>query len=203
MTNGIALETNEIAHGTNGDALLPCWHCGGEAAIALHSNEFGEYWWSVQRGHDDATACKCRLFMESDRKFSLEDGEKPEDSPWAMELRARLVEKWNTRVAVTDNDFAMAFHDGELWGKCSECKERQGYYLDAETIQSQQEHIAELERERDEWRLKCCEEAGLHASHVFQRDELIRDLYENLWTHKPKCAEAFAERMRELGIEVN
>lgn len=32
--------------------------------------------------------------------------------------------------------------------------------------------------------------------------ELARDLYDNLWTHVPKCADAFAERMRKLGIEV-
>lgn len=71
-----------------------------------------------------------------------------------------------------------------------------------ETIQNQQERIAELERERGEWQFKFCKEAGLHVSDVFQRDDLIRDMYDNLWTHKPKCAAAFAERMRELGIEV-
>jgi hypothetical protein len=30
-------------------------------------------------------------------------------------------------------------------GDCSTCTERQGYYLDAETIANQQEHIAQLE----------------------------------------------------------
>jgi hypothetical protein len=30
-------------------------------------------------------------------------------------------------------------------GKCESCTERRGYYMDAETIQNQQEHIAELE----------------------------------------------------------
>ena len=80
----------------------PCPFCGGEVAIALHGNEFGERWWTVQRGHDDATACKCRLFMESE-KFCLdvEEGEQAKDSPWAMEQRARLVEKWNTRTPET------------------------------------------------------------------------------------------------------
>lgn len=51
----------------------------------------------------------------------------------------------------------------------------------------------------------------LNAEHIARQNveaenaklrELIRDLYDNLWTHKPKCAEAFVERMRELGIEV-
>ena len=124
-----------------------------------------------------------------------------EDSTWD-----ELHERWNRRAAVTDYDFAMAVHDGELWGKCSECKERQGYYLDAETIQRQQERIAELERERDEWQLKCCEEAGLHASHVFQRDELIRDLWVGIVREHPQGGfpdmGLIEKRMRELGIEV-
>lgn len=36
---------------------------------------------------------------------------------------------------------------------------------------------------------------------VDERNALIRDLYDNLWTHKPKCAEAFMERIQELGIQ--
>ncbi|MBQ9000489.1 MAG: hypothetical protein IJ087_01395 [Eggerthellaceae bacterium] len=89
------------------------------------------------------------------------------------------AEAWNTRAAVTDYDFAMAVHDGKLWGKCSECKERKGYYLDAETIRNQQEHIAQLERENAEALRMLANQAatikgqieGLHA-----RDELIRDM---------------------------
>lgn len=164
-----------------GDKLLPCWHCGGEVAIALHSNEFGEHWWTVQRGHDDATACKCRLFMESD-KFCLdvEEGEQAKDSPWAMELRARLVGKWNRRAAVTDHDFVMAVHDGELWGKCSEC-----------------ERVKEAEMQAAvQWG-----EAAYANDAVRQRDELLGDM----WTLvlADGASEAFAERMRELGIEVD
>lgn len=65
------------------------------------------------------------------------------------------------------------------------------------------ERIAELERERDEWQLKCCEEAGLHASHVFQRDELIRDMYDVAARGEFDVGEEanFVERMRELGLE--
>ena len=170
--------TNEITRGTNGNDLLPCWHCGGEVGIALHSNEFGEYWWSVQRGYDDETACKCRLFMESDGKFSLEEGEEPEDSPRAMELRARLVEKWNRRVAVTDHDFAMAVHDGELWGKCSECRR-------IAELKSLAFGTAELAL-----RFARLFDAG------FPRDVDRPTYYEETYA-------AIAERMYELGIEVD
>ncbi|HAM16724.1 MAG TPA: hypothetical protein DCP91_12885 [Eggerthellaceae bacterium] len=187
--------------------LLPCWHCGGEVGIALHSSKFGEYWWAVQSGRDDATACKCRLFMESDGKFSLEEGEEPEDSPRAMELRARLVEKWNRRVAVTDHDFAMAVHDGELWGKCSECKERQGHYIDAETIQRQQERIAEIKGELR----KSYDAQSVKAEELTRRgvlldklEDLAIDLYcQLLNAYDAKELDGFAERMRELGIEVD
>lgn len=89
--------------------------------------------------------------------------------------------------------------DGELRGKCSECTVRKGYCEDAETIRGQQEHIASLTLARDAYLdMAKCVQRDCDA-----RDELVRDLYDNLWTHVPKCAEAFAERMRELGIEVD
>lgn len=88
--------------------------------------------------------------------------------------------------------------------ECSECKERRGYYLDAETIQRQQKHIAQLERENAEALRMLVNQAatikgqidGLHA-----RDELIRDLWP--FVLADGASEAFAERMREIGIEVD
>ena len=59
--------------------------------------------------------------------------------------------------------------------------------------------IAELKRELR----KSYDAQGVKVEELVKRDVLIRDLYDNLWTHVPKCAEAFAERMRELGIEVD
>jgi len=61
--------------------------------------------------------------------------------------------------------------------------------------------VAELERERDEWQLKCCEEAGLHASHLFQRDELIRDMMPFMC--EDDGIEGIETRIREFGIEVD
>ena len=56
--------------------------------------------------------------------------------------------------------------------KCSECKERQGYYLDAETIQRQQESIAKLTVERDAY----FEMVKRVQADCDARDELIRDM---------------------------
>ena len=80
------------------EVLERCPFCGGEVGVALHGDEFGWHWWTVQRGTDDATACKCRLFMESDARFTLEDDEDSCTSPYAQMLRERLVGKWNRRA---------------------------------------------------------------------------------------------------------
>lgn len=126
--------------------LKPCRHCGGEVAIALHGNEFDEYWWTVQRGYDDETACGCRLFMDSE-KFSLEDGEKPEDSPFAMEQKKKLIEKWNRsspapyeyRIAGYGRDWAEIMCDA--FGDLVSCA--------GETCTTSQ--LSDLERHIEEW----------------------------------------------------
>ena len=78
--------------------LLPCPLCGGDMSVALHGDEFGWRWWAVQRGTDDATACKCRLFVESDARFSLDNDDDAYSDAHALTLRDRLIEKWNTRA---------------------------------------------------------------------------------------------------------
>jgi DNA-binding ferritin-like protein len=80
--------------------------------------------------------------------------------------------------------------------KCSECKERQGYYLDAETIQSQQEHIEKLTVDRDAY----FEMVKQVQADCDARDELIRDMWP--FVLADGASEAFEKRMRELGIEV-
>ena len=82
---------------------------------------------------------------------------------------------------------------------CSECKERQGYYLDAETIQRQQEHIAELEAE-NRW-----QSAYLYMTTGAndKLEDLVLDLYcQLLNAYDAKELGEFVERMKELGIEV-
>lgn len=191
MTNGIPSETNGIPSDVT---LLPCPFCGGEASVIDHHNDDG----SVSVGCADDT---CLGFSGIGWLYKTED---------------EAVEAWNRRAAVTDHDFAMAVHDGELWGKCSECRERQGHYLDAETIRNQQESIAELRRATEHYRL----EIICYENDVDARDELIRDMHRVMWA----CREAacphrengcfrvrgngdgkcwFEQRMREFGIEVD
>ena len=80
---------------------LPCPFCGGDVRITLVGDEFGCCWWQVSRGIDNATACHCRVFMESDRKWQVNDGDEPEDYPLASAEKRWLIEKWNTRKEQT------------------------------------------------------------------------------------------------------
>lgn len=206
MTNGIRSGTNGITRGTNGDSLLECPHCGSVAEyVSEHAN--GRRWaaactmTSKVAADEGRPMCRCRT------PFFRDKGQ------------ARDV--WNRRAAITDRDFAMAVHDGELWGKCSECKERQGYYRDAETIRNQQEHIAELERQLEarevvDWwtdehgdthaiaangQEVCHYVRGEHAEAVnralAERDELIRDLLREAWVVRHD--DPFYAGYRELG----
>lgn len=99
MTNGIASEINGITRGTNGSNLLRCPHCGSVAEyVSEHAK--GRRWavactmTSKVAADEERPMCRCRT------PFFRDKGQ------------ARDV--WNTRVAVTDNDFAMAVHDGNL-----------------------------------------------------------------------------------------
>ena len=173
---------NGIRSETNGVpsefTLLPCPLCGSEDIGIERGLTGSPRVWCVD--------CRCNT------------GGKGDD--------AEAIEAWNTRVAVTDHDFAMAVHDGELWGKCSECKERQGYYLDAETIQRQQERIAELEAERDHWQGVALKRTAENA----ELRELVRDMW--FWHYEGHIDSESQERqmkhidrvidcMRELGVD--
>lgn len=111
-----------------------------------------------------------------------------------------------------------------LHADCSTCTERQGYYLDAETIRNQQERIAELERERD-YNAELNREAtalnNRYARKLEDRDELIRDCLKLLGTwdraewdntsdiytagmeYEPEGNyAALIERARKMGVEL-
>lgn len=49
---------------------------------------------------------------------------------------------------------------------------------------------------------KLCAEVNRQERRIRELESLLRDLYDNLWVHQPKCAEAFSERMAELGLEI-
>ena len=66
----------------------PCPFCGGEVSIALCGDGF-DAWWFITRGHGE-NACKCRLFMESE-KFN-------KDSEMADFVADDLIAAWNRRA---------------------------------------------------------------------------------------------------------
>lgn len=74
------------------DELKPCPFCGGENV----TNEFDDPFYSVICGICGASSA-----------FSDEEG---------------AVRLWNARAAVTDEQFAMAVHDGEAWQQVRECR---------------------------------------------------------------------------------
>lgn len=83
--------------------LLPCPFCGGEAEVIEAG--YGMY----MTGY--AVYCKkCCLKLGVTGRL----GETYEWSP-VFDTEAEAAEAWNRRAAVTDHDFAMAVHDGNLW----------------------------------------------------------------------------------------
>ena len=100
--------------------------------------------------------------------------------------------------------------------ECSTCKERQGYYLDAETIQNQHEHIAELMRENERLRLAGYE-IVYHdgAKRIADLERLVRDclsadchvcvayMDEHPCKHIEESGCGLLRRMKDLGIEVD
>ena len=185
MTNGTAPGTNGIPCGTNGNDLLECPHCGSVA----------EYVSEHAKGRKWAVACTMTSKVAADEGMPMCRCRTP-----FVRDKGQARDIWNRRAAVTDHDFAMAVHDGNLWGKCSECKERQGYYLDAETIQRQQERIAELTVERDHWQGVALKRTAENA----ELRELVRDMLTYV-AYPYVCVrpEVLVERARELGIEVD
>ena len=73
------------------DELKPCPFCGGENV----TNEFDDPFYYVICGICGASSA-----------FSDEEG---------------AVRLWNTRAALTDEQFSLAVHDGEAWQRVQEC----------------------------------------------------------------------------------
>lgn len=82
------------------DELKPCPFCGGEAR-AFRCEESGTFDVQCQR-------CGAIPFIGS------RTSEK--------KTMADVIAAWNARTAVTDEQFAMAVHDGEAWQKVRTCQ---------------------------------------------------------------------------------
>lgn len=87
------------------DELKPCPFCGGEAR-AFRCEESGTFDVQCQR-------CGAIPFIGS------RTSEK--------KTMADVIAAWNARTAVTDEQFAMAVHDGRAWQVVRECEWRSEY----------------------------------------------------------------------------
>lgn len=82
------------------ESMKPCPLCGGEARIHRRTD-----------GQVDGIVCdECLLTLEAVDVY-------PE---W--HTLDELVLRWNARAAVTDEQFAMAVHDGEAWQVVRTCR---------------------------------------------------------------------------------
>lgn len=105
--------------------------------------------------------------------------------------RSKAVEELSLRLVDENTDLRKENirlkRESELDQRCGECKERKGYYLDAETIQNQQERIAELVAESNR----------INGENLVLR-MVARDMYnglESLTDHPSKRYEAYWERL--------
>ncbi len=82
------------------ESMKPCPLCGGEVRIHRRTD-----------GQVDGIVCdECLLTLEAVDVY-------PE---W--HTLDELVRRWNARAAVTDEQFAMAVHDGEAWQVVRTCR---------------------------------------------------------------------------------
>lgn len=87
--------------------LLNCPFCGGEAET-----------WSHYFEEEDMTLWQVRC---KERPYDVEHPCYTADSFISFTTEAEAVEAWNTRAAVTDDKFAIAVHDGDVWRKERTC----------------------------------------------------------------------------------
>lgn len=82
------------------DELKPCPLCGGPVLIHRRTD-----------GQVDGIVCdECLLTLEA------------VDVCLEWHTLDELVRRWNTRAAVTDEQFATAVHDGEAWQRVRTCR---------------------------------------------------------------------------------
>ena len=92
--------------------LRECPFCGGEVSIALCGDGFNA-WWIITRGHGE-NACKCRLFMESEKSIAVvykRLAKFNKDSEMADFVVDDLIAAWNRRAELDINgDTSDGYH---------------------------------------------------------------------------------------------
>lgn len=87
--------------------LLNCPFCGGEAVFDAHA---------TAEGIGNGMVCRTLAVIECPRcEFCIS---------WETDYEA--VKRWNARAAVTDEQFAVAVHDGRAWQVVRMCGEYRG-----------------------------------------------------------------------------
>lgn len=117
------------------DELKPCPLCGGPVLVHRRTD-----------GQVDGIVCdECLLTLEAVDVY-------PE---W--HTLDELVLRWNARAAVTDEQFAMAVHDGEAWQRVRTCRPTPSIMNDVEHIVVQRVGSSEFQLK---WPYQRCSECS-------------------------------------------
>jgi len=99
------------------DEMKPCPHCGSGSLLVI-ARRMAVY------VLPDAKVFEGRVLCEECGGAMLLSHKTLADTPneiGVSELREVLRDRWNTRAAVTDEQFAIAVHDGRAWQVVREC----------------------------------------------------------------------------------
>lgn len=101
------------------DELKPCPFCGNEV-LAIMARRLATYEPdNIKTVTGVAMCADCGAEMRVNLTVRLDMS----DDMAEEEIRRELRERWNARAVVTDEQFAMAVHDGETWQKVRECRD--------------------------------------------------------------------------------
>lgn len=99
------------------DELKLCPHCGSESLLVIARR-------TAIQPRLDAKVFEGRVLCEECGGTMLLNHATRADVPddvGEIEMREVLRDRWNTRAAVTDEQFAVAVHDGRVWQVVREC----------------------------------------------------------------------------------
>ena len=99
------------------DDLKPCPHCGNVSHITVTV-------WLANYPLPGVKVFEGRLICEDCGSAMLLNHVVDEETPndiGKSNLRKALCNRWNARAAVTEEQFAVAVHNGEAWQKVREC----------------------------------------------------------------------------------
>lgn len=105
------------------DDLKPCPHCGNVSHITVTV-------WLANYPLPGVKVFEGRLICEDCGSAMLLNHVVDEETPndiGKSNLRKALCNRWNARAAVTEEQFAVAVHNGEAWQKVRTCGQPRGF----------------------------------------------------------------------------